>query len=118
MKRLLLNLQTRKYMCNEDKDYFDGIVFSDGNTPLVEEWINPVFGYQAIHIRTGRTMPTCQRFEIFTWNAMLERIEGIAKTYPQIDTREYFIEPIYQTEADEMVGFVMKMSKRDFFENL
>lgn len=100
----------------EEKDFFEGIVFSDENTPLVEEWINPVFGYQTVHSITGRILPTCQRFEIFTWNAMIERITGVANMFPHIDTSEYLIEPIYQTEADEMSGFVMRMSNQDFFE--
>lgn len=93
---------------------FDGIVFSDGNTPLVEEWINPVFGYQVFHSITGRILPTCNDFEIFTWFAVMEKIEAVAKTYPQIDTTEYYIEPLYQSEVDQMNGFVMRTTHNDF----
>lgn len=96
------------------EDLFHGIVFSDGNTPLIEEWINPVFGYQAVHSVTDRILPSCQRHEIYTWEAMIEKIENVAGAFPHIDTSEYYIEPIYEQELDKMSGYVMKMSNRDF----
>lgn len=91
----------------------DGILFSDGETPLVEEWINPCFGYQAVHLVTGRILPTCQRFEIFSWNAIIEKINEVYE-YLDVDTTEYYIEPIYESELDEINGYIFRMSNIDF----
>lgn len=91
------------------------IVFSDNETPFVEEWINPLVGYQPIHKRTGRILPTCNRFEIFTWNAMVEKFEAVNEMFKEIDTTEYWFEPIYQTEIEEMHGgYLIRMSNKDF----
>ena len=42
----------------------DNITTSTGE-PLDLDNINPIIGYQAEHITTGRLLPTCNKFEVY-----------------------------------------------------
>lgn len=104
---------------------FDGIITESGQQ-LDEATLNPIMGYQCMHKQTGRLLPSCQRFEIYGWNAMLDKIANVTEFHDDgekllqdyFDITEYDIEPIYMSETDGMnTGFIFIMNEQDVDED-
>ena len=91
---------------------------SDGEFINLDDF-NHLLGYQIKNKITGRILPACQPYEVFTKESANERLIQVCEFYQKshdisINWEEYILEPIYKLDQSD-TNFVLRDSKSKMF---